>query len=150
MKMPSAFKEADRAMLTGLLLELEHTVVGNAHLDATIGDLTGHGKDRPSHFEWDYSGRVSVPRLVNVYRPYTVSVDSARTLLTEDWFIEHMGEIRTKLVYVGDRHLPLGRWQVDLQHIDGGRLTSGCGSTLPLALSAAAIRVMLTRVVKFT
>lgn len=58
------------------------------------------------------------------------------SIIPQDWFLDALRDRRTRLIYAGDRHEHL-HWECDLQHVAGGRLTSGRGATAALALARA-------------
>lgn len=73
--------------------------------------------------------------------PFTTSIDAALTLVPKEWFLDGLREVRTRIIYAGEQHKPTGLCQANLQHIGGGRLTSGEGASFALALCIAALRV---------
>lgn len=70
----------------------------------------------------------------------TASLDAALTLVPEGWFLDGLREGRKRIIYAGDQHEPLGWFQAELQHIDGGRLQRERAKTAALALCIAALR----------
>ena len=68
------------------------------------------------------------------------SVDWALRMIPEGWFLWMLREMRKPRIYRGDRYEPLGRYECDLQLVDGGgKLQHGEAATPALAICVAAL-----------
>jgi len=69
----------------------------------------------------------------------TSSASSALRMLPEGWFVQTIRHEHSAILMRGDIHTPL-RWEVELQHLLGGRLRTGWAKTLPTAFCIAVLR----------
>lgn len=83
-------------------------------------------------------GTASGSRMINGLPSYTDSSDAAVSTIPKDWWLCHAGEDRKPIRYVGDKHVSLGTFTVQLQHTDGGHLQEARAVTLSLAICIAA------------
>lgn len=64
-----------------------------------------------------------------------MSTEIAR--IPDGWWLHHLAEERTEVIYRGDTHKPTGRWVCELQHDIGGRLKRAHGTSPSEALENA-------------
>lgn len=62
-------------------------------------------------------------------------------MIPNGWWLDGLREIRTRQTYAGDKHEPTGKFICDLQHVLGGRLIEGTGTTADEAFSTAVHNV---------
>ena len=64
------------------------------------------------------------------------------SLIPINWFLYKLCDIRMPIKYIGEIHESTDNWGCELQHIKGGRLTSGQGDTPQKALDDAINNIM--------
>jgi len=127
----------NRERLIALAEECERAEGPSRELDRKIFEAaTGLSA---SYQALGFSGK-SVTRHMDTPR-YSASIDAALTLVPADlWWLQNLIERRSSIIFAGETHAPLGGFNCALQHVDGGRLTSGFAKTPALALCAAALK----------
>lgn len=61
------------------------------------------------------------------------------TAIPKDWFLMRLVNLHSTIAFRGERHEPLHPgWLCELQHVEGGRLTSATANSPNAAVKAAA------------
>lgn len=140
----SAAKEPDRVLADKVLLACGwQTNFSSAEMQCAFDD----GANFMDEVCWYAPGNkpFSDKWVQGHYRPNPLaSWDDAHALqlaTLPEWWLSHMGEVRTPVVCRGDMHAFMGAWSVNLQHVHGGRLTSGSAYSAAPAMVAAILAV---------